>query len=134
MSGDTDEDLKNTSPQNVIRLIDSFIEQMRQTRKTMALALSLSISSIVLAPVAIGLSIFLLQHPLFFAILERENEFGLVLVGLLLGIIILSSIWFVEGIKQYRSISSWNKKYTMYSKKKEELDSSIASGYGLDQD
>ena len=134
MSGDNDEDLKNISAQNVIRLIDSFIEQMRQTRKTMALALSLSISSIVLAPVAIGLSIFLLQHPSFFAILERENEFGLVLVGLLLGTIILSSIWCVAGIKQYRSISSWNKKYTMYSKKKEELDSSIASEYGLDQD
>ena len=134
MSGDNDEDLKNTSAQNVIRLIDSFIEQMRQTRKTMALALSLSISSIVLAPVAIGLSIFLLQHPSFFAILERENEFGLVLVGLLLGIITLSSIWFVEGIKQYRSISSWNKKYTIYSKKKEDLDSSIASEYGLDED
>jgi hypothetical protein len=134
LSGDNDEDLKNTSPQNVIRLIDSFIEQMRQTRKTLALALSLSISSIVLAPVAIGLSIFLVQHPSFFAILERENEFGLVLVGLLFGIIILSSIWFVEGIKQYRSINSWNKKYMMYSKKKEELDSNIASEYGLDQD
>lgn len=134
MSGDNDEDLKNTSPQNVIRLIDSFIEQMRQTRKTLALALSLSISSIVLAPVAIGLSVFLIQHPSFFAILEGENEFGLVLVGLLLGIIILSSIWFVEGIRQYRSINSWNKKYMMYLKKKEELDSNIASEYGLDQD
>jgi hypothetical protein len=40
----------------------------------------------------------------------------------------------VEGIKQYRSINSWNKKYVMYSMKKEELDSSIASEYGLDQD
>jgi hypothetical protein len=134
LSADNDGDLKNTSAQNVIRLIDGFIEQMRQTRKTMAVALSLAISSIVLAPVAIGLSIFLLQHPSFFAILERENEFGLVLVGLLLGIITLSSIWFVEGIKQYRSISSWNKKYTTYSKKKEDLDRSIASEYGLDED
>jgi type III secretory pathway component EscS len=48
---------------------------MRQTRKTMALALSLSITSIVVAPVSIGLSISLLQHPSFFTILERENEF-----------------------------------------------------------
>jgi len=134
LSGDNNEDLKNISPQNAIRLIDSFIEQMSQTRKTLALAPSIAISSIVLAPVAIGLSLFLLQHPSFFAILERENEFGLVLVGLLLGIVILSSIWFVEGIKQYRSINSWNKKYKMYSKKKEELDGNIASEYGLDQD
>jgi len=89
LSGDNNEDLKNISPQNAIRLIDSFIEQMSQTRKTLALAPSIAISSIVLAPVAIGLSLFLLQHPSFFAILERENEFGLVLVGLLLGIAIL---------------------------------------------
>jgi hypothetical protein len=75
LSKDNNEDLKNTSPQNVIRLIDGFIEQMRQTRKTMALALSLSITSIVVAPVSIGLSISLLQHPSFFTILERENEF-----------------------------------------------------------
>ncbi|MDP9287166.1 MAG: hypothetical protein M3P08_03090 [Thermoproteota archaeon] len=134
MSKDNNEDLKNISPQNVIRLIDGFIEQMRQTRKTLALALSLSISSIVVAPVAIGLSIFLLQHPSFFAILERANEFGLVLIVFLIGVIILSLVCLVVGIKQYRSINSWNKKYSVYSKKKEELDRNIASEYDLDQD
>ena len=134
MSKDNNEDLKNISPQNVIRLIDGFIEQMRQTRKTMALALSLSISSIVVAPVAIGLSIFMLQHPSFFAILERENEFGLVLIAFLIGVIILSLVCLVVGIKQYRSINSWNKKYSVYSKKKEELDRNIATEYDLDQD
>ena len=134
MSKDNKEDLKNISPQNVIRLIDGFIEQMRQTRKTLTLALSLSISSIVVAPVAMGLSIFLLQHPSFFAILERENEFGLVLIVFLIGVIILSLLCLVVGIKQYRSINSWNKKYSVYSKKKEELDRNIASEYDLDQD
>ena len=133
MSKDNSEDL-NISPKNVVRLIDGFIEQMRQTRKTLALALSLSISSIVVAPVAMGLSIFLLQHPSFFAILERENEFGLVLIVFLIGVIILSLLCLVVGIKQYRSINSWNKKYSVYSKKKEELDRNIASEYDLDQD
>lgn len=134
MAADKDEELDNISPRNVVRLIDSFIEQMRQTRKTLALTLSLSISSIVITPVAIALSIFLLQHRSFFAVLEREYEFGLVLSGLLVGIIIVSSIWFVVGIKQYRSINSWNKKYSIYAKKKEELDRNIFSEYGLDQD
>jgi hypothetical protein len=134
LEADKDEELDNISARNVVRLIDNFIEQMRQTRKTLALTLSLSISSIVIAPVAIGLSIFLLQHPSFFAVLEREYEFGLVLSGLLVGIIIVSSIWFVVGINQYRSIISWNKKYSIYAKKKEELDRNISSEYGLDQD
>jgi hypothetical protein len=125
---------ENISSRNVIRLIDSFIETMQDTKKTFALTLSLSIASIAITPVAIGLSIFLLRHPLFFAILEREYEFGIVLSGLLVGVIIVSSIWFVVGIKQCRSINSWNKKYRIYSKKKEELDRNIFSEYGLDQD
>jgi membrane protein DedA with SNARE-associated domain len=122
------------SPQNVISLIDGFIDQMRQTRKTLALTLSLSISSIVIAPVAMGLSIFLLQHSSFYGVLVKQDEFGLVLSGLLLGVIIVCSIWFVLGIKQYRSINSWNKKYEIYSKKKEELDKNISTEYGLDED
>ena len=122
------------SPQNVISLIDGFIDQMRQTRKTLALTLSLSISSIVIAPVAMGLSIFLLQHSSFYGVLVKQDEFGLVLSGLLVGVIIVCSIWFVLGIKQYRSINSWNKKYEIYSKKKEELDKNISTEYGLDED
>jgi hypothetical protein len=134
LEADKNEDIDKISPRNVVSLIDSYIEQMRQTRKTLALTLSLSIVSIIIAPVAIGLSIFLLQHPSFFAVLEKEYEFGFVLSGLLVAVIIVSTIWFVVGIKQYRSISSWNKKYSIYSKKKEELDRSISSDCGLDQD
>src|SRR5215469_393138 len=122
------------SPQNVISSIDGFIDQMRQTRKTLALTLSLSISSIVIAPVAMGLSIFLLQHSSFYGVLVKQDEFGLVLSGLLVGVILVCSIWFVLGIKQYRSINSWNKKYEIYSKKKEELDKNISTEYGLDED
>jgi hypothetical protein len=134
LGADKKEEVENISSGNVIRLIDSFIEKMQEAKKTMALTVSVSISSIAITPVAIGLSIFLLQHPAFFAVLEREYEFGVVLSGLLVGVIIVSSIWFVAGIKQYRSINSWNKKYSIYSKKKEELDRSIYSEYGLDQD
>jgi hypothetical protein len=124
----------NVSPRNVVHLIDRFIEQMLQTRKILTMTLSLSICSIIIAPIAVGLSIYLLQHPSFFALLERENEFGLVLGGLLIAVIIVSSLWFVVGIRQYFSISSWNKKYSTYSKKKEELDRDIVSEYGLDQE
>jgi hypothetical protein len=131
---DKNEDLDSISRGNVVRLIDSFIEQMRQTKKTLALTLTLSILSIVIAPIAIGLSIYLLRHPSFFYVLERQNEFGVVLGGLLVGVTIVSTIWFIVGIKQYRSIDSWNKKYNIYSKKKEELDRNISSEYGLDQD
>lgn len=134
MKEDKNENFDNVSPRNVVRLIDNFIEQMLQTRKIFTITLYLSICSIIIAPVAVGLSIYLLQHPLFFTLLEKENDFGLVLGGLLIAVILVSSLCFIVGIKQYISVKSWNEKYSTYSKKKEELDRDIGSEYGLDED
>jgi hypothetical protein len=114
---------------NILTIIDSFIEQIFQIRRTL---FGVSISALILAPIAIGLSIFLLQHPSFFAILEIENEFGIVLAILLIAVITISSIWIIGGVKQYRSISSWNKKYNEYTKEKQEMDKDVAKRYGLD--
>jgi hypothetical protein len=131
---EANEDPSKTSPQNIISLMDNFIEQLLQARRTLVVAFTLSISSIILAPLAVGLSIFLLLHPSFFVALENEDEFGIFLGILLVGIIIVSSIWLVMGIRQYRSIKSWNKKYSMFIKKREEIDRNIVSEYELDQD
>jgi hypothetical protein len=114
---------------NVLTVIDSFIEQIFQIRKTL---FGVSISALILAPIAIGLSIFLLQHPSFFAVLEIENEFGIALGILLIAVILISSIWLISGVKQYRSISTWNKRYNEYVKEKQEIDRNIAKRYGLD--
>ena len=114
---------------NILTIIDSFIEQIFQIRKTL---FGVSISTLILAPVAIGLSIFLLQHPSFFAVLEIENEFGIALAILLAAVITISSIWIIGGVKQYRSISSWNKRYKEYTKEKQEIDTDVAKRYGLD--
>jgi hypothetical protein len=83
---------------SILSLIKSFIEQIFHIRKTL---LGVSISAIIMAPIAIGLSVFLLRHPSFLAVLEIENEFGVVLGVLLGAIIVISSIWLVVGIRQY---------------------------------
>ena len=81
----------------LLSLIETFIDQIFHIRKTL---LGVSISAVVMAPIAIGLSVYLLRHPSFLAVLEIENEFGIVL-GILLGaIIIISSVWLVVGIRQ----------------------------------
>jgi len=59
-------------------------------------------------------------------VLELENEFGLVLGILLCALIIISAIWIVVGIKQYRSISVWDKRYNDYVKHKAALDRRLA--------
>ena len=113
---------------NILSLVDSFIEQIFQIRKILR---GVSISAMILAPLAIVLSVYLLLRPSFFAVLEIENEFGLIL-GILLGaVIIISSIWLVTGIRQYRLVDSWNKRYYEYVKDKDEIDRKIASQYGL---
>jgi hypothetical protein len=119
-----------SSRQNILSLMDGFIEQIQQIRKIM---LGMSVSAMVLAPLAIVLSIYLLLHPSFFAILEIENEFGLVLSILLGAVIVISGIWLATGIRQYGSINNWKKRHDEYAKEKEEIDKKIAAKFGLDQ-
>ena len=126
-------DIISTSPtaaarENILSLMDGFIEQITSIRKTL---LGVSISALILAPLAIGLSLYLILHPSFFAILEIENEFGLLLSILLVAVLIISSIWFASGIRQFRSISSWSKRYNEYKKEKEDMDKKSALQSGL---
>ena len=126
----SDEEKKlSISRHNILSLVDSFIDQIFQIRKTMR---GVSISAIILAPLAIALSIYLLLNPSFFAVLEVEDEFGFILSILLGAVIIISSIWIITGIRQYRLVDSWNKRYNEYMNDKEEIDRKIISRYGLD--
>ena len=127
MSSDDNEEKLNMSRHDILSLLDNFIEQIHQIRRTL---LGVSISALVLSPLAIALSIYLMLHPSFFAILEIENEFGLVLSVLLGAVIIISSIWLITGIRQYRSLSSWNNRYKEYIEEKQKIDKMIESQYG----
>jgi hypothetical protein len=113
----------------ILSLIETFIDQIFHIRKTL---LGVSISAVIMAPVAIGLSVYLLRHPSFLAILDIENEFGIVLAVLLGAIIIISSVWLIVGIRQYRLIGSWNKRYEDYIRQREERDRLIGSQFSED--
>jgi hypothetical protein len=118
----------NMSRSDILSLLDDFIEQINQIRRTL---FGVSISALLLSPLAILLSIYLILHPSFFAILEIENEFGLVLSVLLSAVILISSIWLITGIRQYLSLSSWNNRYKEYNEQKQKIDKMIESKYGL---
>ena len=109
---------------NILNIIDSFIEQITKIRRFF---IGVSISSIILAPIAISLAIYLFTHQSFFRIVEAEREFGLGLVVLLIAVVIISSILFVTGILQYRQIDSWHKKYESYKKEKDDINQYIAN-------
>jgi hypothetical protein len=131
MSSDDQEPPTESSRQDILTLLDGFIQQIHRIRRIL---LGMSISAIVLAPLAIALSVYLLLHPSFFAVLETENEFGLVLSVLLGAVIIISGIWLFTGIRQYYSMSQWKNRYEEYQREKEAIDKKIASQFGLNQD
>lgn len=125
------DDKEGFSRIDLLSTLDNFIERIFELRRIL---LSVSVSALILAPLATGLSIFLLTHPRFYAMLQTEHEFGTIL-GILLGIIIsISVVWIATGVKQYVTLKSWDQKYKEYQKQKDEIDKRIASDYGLEED
>jgi hypothetical protein len=120
-----------TSRQDILTLLDSFMQQIDKIRKIL---FGMSISAIVLAPLAIALSIYLLLHPLFDDVLYTYNQFGLVLSILLGAVIIISAIWLFTGIKQYYAMRRWKQRYEEYQREKKAIDEKIASQFGLNSD
>ena len=126
MERDSDDNTILNERNNILNIIDSFIEQITKIRRFF---IGVSISSIILAPIAISLAIYLFTHQSFFRIVEAEREFGLGLVVLLTAVVIISSILFVTGILQYRQIDSWHKKYESYKKEKDDINQYIANKF-----
>jgi ABC-type multidrug transport system fused ATPase/permease subunit len=126
MEMDSDDNTVLNERNNILNIIDSFIEQITKIRRFF---IGVSISSIILAPIAISLAIYLFTHQSFFRIVEAEREFGLGLVVLLTAVVIISSILFVTGILQYRQIDSWHKKYESYKKEKDDINQYIANKF-----
>ena len=126
-----DDDEHQFSRTDLLEIMDSFIEKILEIKR---LLLGVSVTGLILAPFAMGLSIFLITHPRFFSVLEREDEFGVVLAVLLGVVMSVSVVWMITGIRQHLALKSWNKRYQEYVDQKDEINKKIASEYGLEQD
>lgn len=116
---------------SIIEVMDGFIDKINQIRRTL---LGISISALILAPLAIGLSTYLILHPHFFFILDEYDEFGLFLAMSLGIMIVISTSWFVLGIRQYLMLKSWNKKYSNYIQRKDQIDNQISTEFKIDEE
>ncbi|HJR84136.1 MAG TPA: hypothetical protein VJ772_02085 [Nitrososphaeraceae archaeon] len=131
--GEPREEKRDMTPNStdILNLIDGFIDQISRIRTILK---GVSISALILAPLAIILSVFLLTHSSFFTILEDEDEFGIILIILLGSVISISCVWIVMGLRQYRMISDWNKRYTNYLTNREQVRKNIESELGFMDD
>ena len=127
----SDVDSFNSNRFSLVEVIEGFIEKINKIRKTLV---GISISALILAPLSIGLSIYMIMHPHFFFVLDEYDEFGTFLAVVLAIIITTSIAWLVLGIRQYLLLKSWNEKYSNYVRKKEQVDSEITSEFKLDED
>ena len=116
---------------NILSSMDLFIEKIQHLK---GLMLGVSISALLLAPFAIGISLYLVTHPNFLHLIENELEFAVLLAILLTVVLVTSGIWLVTGIQQFRSLSTWNKRYCDYLRKRDNLDKDIISKYHLDEE
>jgi hypothetical protein len=125
---DRESDTLAISQRNVLSLIESYINQMLSIRKTLLLVF---ISGVILAPVSVALSIYILLHPSFDDVLDRQDNFGEIVEGLLVAVFIGSSIWFTVSIKQYLSIGAWNRTYKQYLIEHADMEKKLLQKYGL---
>ncbi len=116
---------------DILSSMDNFIEKIQHLKGMM---LGVSLSALILAPFAVGISAYLITHPKFLKLIENENEFGFMLIVLLTMVPVTSGIWLVTGLRQLKSLSSWNKRYYNYLKKRESLDEEITSKFHLDEE
>ena len=123
--------MPNDDSGDILRSMDGFIEKIQHLRGVM---LGVSLSALVLAPFAIGISLYLTTHPKFLLLLEQADDFGIILIVLLVGILVTSGIWLITGLMQFRSLSEWNNRYCNYLKRKETLDKTISSTFHLDEE
>jgi len=110
---------------NILNLVDSFIEQMFKVRNLLR---GVSISALILAPFAIVLSIYIINHQSFFNVMQTQGDFGVMLSVLLALVIGISIIWVITGIRLYNLIGYWNKKYRSFILRTQEIDNEIARG------
>ena len=129
---DRNYDYAQSNPRvGILALLDDFLCQILSIRKTLS---TVFVSSILLAPLSMALSIYIFTHPSFDRVLNAQDNFGEILEVLLVAILGVSSIWLVIGIKQYKTIGSWNKEYSKYLKDQAKLEHKIMLKYGISND
>ena len=116
---------------NLLTQIDELIERVNSAR---GVFLGMSFAAIVLAPLSILLSAYLILHPSFYKLIDSEDGFGYVL-SIFLGIVIsVSFTWLITGLRQHRALKSWNRRHESYLTEKNRIEQVIATQYGFADD
>lgn len=109
---------------DVLNLLNELIGRVNNVKRVYV---GTTFSAIILAPLSISLSTYLVFHPSFYRLLDSEEGFGYVLAGFLGFLVSLSSTWLVAGLRQYQTLKKWNRKYDNYLASRITFEKSVAA-------
>ena len=104
----------------LLELIDRLILHINSERTWFNILIA---ASIFTAPISILFTFYLLLHRKLIAfIFMRDPRLGVLAIAYYFIIIIVSFLWLIVGIKEYKFLSKWNKRFRKYFSLKEQLD------------
>lgn len=118
------------SRDNILNLADSFVEEMVKITNILKV---MSISSLLMLAIAVGLTLYLVYHQLFMNLLSTNNDIRFTLSILTASILAIFSVCTITSIRQYIFINSLNKRYQSFILKKDELDKKLTADLNAGQ-
>jgi hypothetical protein len=109
---------------DVLEVLD---ELMGRVNAAKMVFLRVSFSGIILAPLSVSLSFYLVLHPSFYRILDVEEGFGYVLVVFIGFLISVSAAWLAAGLRQHLAVMAWSKRCANYLTDKSRKEESLAA-------
>ena len=116
---------EETKP-TLLETLDDLMFHMNNARTIFVI---LGVSSIVLAPIAIVVAAFFLLHPFFLrSLIIREPVVGISFLIYLVLTVIMSALWLIVGLREYRFLSRWDQRFRSFLSLKERIDRELKEG------
>ena len=104
----------------LLEMIDNLIDHINTERIWFNV---LCLSSIIVAPASLFFTLFILTHPRVLLFLFRiDAAIGMLAMAYLIANLVVSSLWLIIGLKEFRFLSKWNQRFKKYRSLKEHLD------------
>jgi len=113
---------------NLIEMIDNLVYHINMERIWFNV---LCLTSIIIAPISLFFTIFMILHPGILRLMFRFNfPLGLITMVYFIVNLFVATLWLVVGLKEYRFLSKWSYRFKRYFSLKEQLDKELQSEFG----
>lgn len=110
--------------ESLLETVDDLIFHLNNARMIFVV---LSLSSLILAPIAIVVALFFILHPRFLRFFLAVEPFvGLSFMVYVILTVVMSAVWLIVGWREYRFLSQWNARFKRFISLKEKVDRELS--------